>query len=386
VILKKIFNFFVYTFALVGFVLVSGFFAIRLGLTNVSGIIDKDNFSFEKHNAETDQSREAADEPQVKGDFSVNDIDQQIGNLEKIKELRSQNYCKLKIIGDTYPANVRKIIEAGEVTESDPIMAKMALAVELNFSKNQHLRSLLDNCAGYPGDSVDYPKLKDSLNAESQNIFPWVNEDEWQSVKEASKKEKATIGKVSQETGVEARLIVSNMIVEQLRLMSSEREIFKKFFEPLKILCSANKISLGVMGIKEATAIAIEEHLKDQNSPYYLGKEYEHLLDFNSGDVASERYDRLTDDKDHYYSYLYGALYLKQMMQQWRNSGYDITYRPEIIGTLFNVGFAQSKPKTNPKVGGSSIKIRDREYSFGSLAYEFYYSGELLEDFPYEIK
>ena len=180
-------------------------------------------------------------------------------------------------------------------------------------------------------------------------------------------------------------MIVANMIVEQLRLFNSEREIFKKFFEPLKILCSANKISLGVMGIKEKTAIDIENHLKDPASVFYLGKEAENILDFSTSEnIVQERYNRLASEKDHYYSYLYGGLYLKQIIKQWGKEGYDIKYRPEIIGTLFNVGFPQSKPNPDPKVGGSKIKIGEKEYSFGSLVYEFYYSGEILEEFPYE--
>ncbi|MFZ2192983.1 MAG: hypothetical protein WAV31_01955, partial [Candidatus Moraniibacteriota bacterium] len=183
--------------------------------------------------------------------------------------------------------------------------------------------------------------------------------------------------------GIEPRLIVSALIVEQLRLFHSQRELFKKFFEPLKILGNATKISLGVMGVKEATAIETENHLKDASSPYYLGPEYEHLLDLNSGNPTQERFSRLTDDKNHYYAYLYGAIYMKEMMMQWERSGYSIAYRPEIVGTLFNVGFPQSKPNPAPKVGGSKITISDGAYSFGSLSYEFYYSGELIDEFPY---
>jgi hypothetical protein len=71
------------------------------------------------------------------------------------------------------------------------------------------------------------------------------------------------------------------------------------------------------------------------------------------------------------------------MLSQWEHAGYDIKYRPEIATTLFNVGFPQSKPNADPKVGGSGIKVGDAEYSFGSLGYEFYYSGELFDAFPY---
>lgn len=77
---------------------------------------------------------------------------------------------------------------------------------------------------------------------------------------------------------------------------------------------------------------------------------------------------------------------MKQMLSQWRNAGYDMQYRPEIVGTLYNVGFAQSHPKSDPKVGGSTVHVGEREYTFGRLGYEFYYSGELLDDFPYRAE
>jgi hypothetical protein len=137
------------------------------------------------------------------------------------------------------------------------------------------------------------------------------------------------------------------------------------------------------MGIKETTASEIEDHLKDPKSEYYLGENYENIL----SSLDDNTYDKLTSEKDnHYISYLYGALYLRQFLTQWQNAGYDIKYRPEIIGTLFNVGFPQSKPNPNPKVGGSAIDVGDGKYSFGSLVYEFYYSGELTDEFPYIAK
>jgi hypothetical protein len=68
---------------------------------------------------------------------------------------------------------------------------------------------------------------------------------------------------------------------------------------------------------------------------------------------------------------------------QWKKSGFDISDRPEILATLFNVGFEISVPKSNPSVGGSTIKINGKEYTFGALAYEYYYSGEMEDHFPY---
>ena len=197
-------------------------------------------------------------------------------------------------------------------------------------------------------------------------------------------KDKAAIDRAAGAVGIEPRLIVASMVVEQTRLFHSERELFKKFFEPMKILGNSTVISLGVMGMKPLTAQSVEEHLRDPSSPYYLGVDYEHMLDFPPGsDPETERFNRLTDDKNRAYAYLYGALYLKQFIHQWETAGYDIRYRPEIIGTLFNVGFARSHPNPDPKVGGSTIKTDTANYTFGRLSYEFYYSGQLLDSFPY---
>jgi hypothetical protein len=106
-------------------------------------------------------------------------------------------------------------------------------------------------------------------------------------------------------------------------------------------------------------------------------------LDFKSNDPAKERYDRLTDKSNHYYSYLYGGLIIRQAEEQWAHAGFPIANRPEIIATLFNIGLQNSHPKADPAVGGSEISIENNKYVFGSLAYEFYYSGDLAADFPF---
>ena len=66
-------------------------------------------------------------------------------------------------------------------------------------------------------------------------------------------------------------------------------------------------------------------------------------------------------------------------------AGDDISHRPDILATLYNIGFDRSKPKPDPAVGGAMITIVDRKYSFGSIGYEFYFSGELMDQFPYTM-
>ncbi len=191
------------------------------------------------------------------------------------------------------------------------------------------------------------------------------------------------ITKVSKETGVPARLLVAILVPEQMRLFYSDRPVFKKFFEPLKILGSQSQFSFGIFGIKDETAIAVENNLISKESPFYLGKKFEHALDFSSStNMDSERFTRITDQHNHVYGYKYAALYVLQIESQWKKAGFSIINKPGIIATLWNLGFEKSKPNANPKTGGAVLTINDTEYSFGEIARLFYYSDEMIELFP----
>lgn len=366
-------------FALIGLLFVAVFFAIRLKITNVSGTVD----------SLTQQFQNQSDSLKTLGDATssaqITSIDEQIKSLTQMRELKINNLCALNELSYIAPQNVKKIITVQNQNNSDTLTSQMLFAVTTHLSNqdefNQNLKSCLQN---FDSKQINIATISAQIQyLNSANIFSWPDKKEWSDVVASITKDKDLINKAASAAEIEPRLIVSNLMVEQLRLFYSQRELYKKYFEPLKLLANSNKISLGVMAIKEETAIAIENHLKDPSSPYYLGPKFEHLLDYSAdSDVSSTRYQRLTS-YDHYYNYLYGALYLKQFLVQWQKSGYDISHRPEIIGTLFNVGFPQSKPNANPKVGGSTVLIDQTNYTFGRLAYEFYFSGEMADIFPY---
>lgn len=376
----------VHLMALVGLIFVGVFFAIRLKLTNVSGSVDSLSNDFQEKSMQT---QVLADTDQIKiASASASDdlamIEKKIDELSRAKEIKVHNLCALSELSYVAPKNVKKIIETDRGLHSDKVVSQMIFAIENHLDQNADYNDKVKNCES----SFDITTTNEETisariqNSDSQNILGWPDKKEWSDVEASIVKDQEVINKAAAKVDIEPRTVVSSLMVEQLRLFYSQRELYKKYFEPLKILANSNKISLGVMAIKEETAQAIEAHLKDRTSPYYLGPQYEHLLDYSeTQDPATERYNRLTSF-DHYYNYLYGAIYLKEMMTQWERAGYDITDRPEIVATLFNVGFPQSKPNATPKVGGSTVKIDQTEYSFGRLAYEFYFSGELENEFP----
>ncbi len=213
---------------------------------------------------------------------------------------------------------------------------------------------------------------------------PWQESEEWAVLEEALRRDEAVLERAAQDAGVPARLIAANLVAEQLRLFFTEREAYKQFFYPLKILGPQTQFSWGVMGMKEETAIPVELHLTDRSSVFYLGPSYERLLDFpkDTQDIKTARFTRMTDQHDHYWSYLYAGLYLKQIEAQWRSGGFPIDNRVDILSTLYNIGFERSVPKANPQTGGAAIQIAGKVYSFGGLASEFYYSDLLIDVFP----
>lgn len=216
--------------------------------------------------------------------------------------------------------------------------------------------------------------------------MPWMNTQEWEALKVAILKDKKLIDSAAYLTGVEPRLIVGCLVGEQIRLFNSKREMYKKYLGPVKVLSVQSQFSLGVNGIKEFTARQVENNLKNDTSIFYMGKEYEHLLDFKTNEPDTERVARLVDYRNHLFSYIYTGCILHQTMLQWKRSGFDISDRPDLLFTLFNVGFPQSKPKADPKCGGSHITVADKIYTFGAIGFDFYYSGELAEEFPLHIQ
>jgi len=374
-----------YTFAIVGFVFVGMFFAIRLKITDVKGSVDNLSQTFQNQAEENQIITGSFTSKIATSSGELDSIKIEIDKLTTEKDLKIKNLCSLEELSYIAPKNVDKILTVKKQIKSDLTVAQMVFAIKTYLTDSDGFdKNVADCMINFDNRNINEEKITARIkDGNSQNIFVWPDEDQWKTVSQSITKDKDIINKAALVANIDPRLIVSDLVVEQLRVYYSARELYQKYFEPLKILSNMNKISLGVMAIKEDTAAQIESHLKDKSSPYYLGEKYENILDYNQGqNVATERYNRLMDN-NHYYSYLYAGLYLKQMMTQWENAGFDISTRPEIVGTLFNVGFPQSKPNANPKIGGSTVQIGQNKYSFGRLSYEFFYSGELVDIFPY---
>lgn len=355
---RKIFNIIVALFALAGFAIIGAWAFYQLGFTKNRGAVDHNyRYMLSVDEMKKLESREMTD--------------------QQIQAKWMEQYAKLIVFSKFYPANAQLITKAAQYSHDPEIVDKMIAACSMYITEeNPEYTRLLAEVEKV---------LRRQPQQEQENIIPWMQGVEWPALKEAIIHDKDLIIEAGRLTGVEPRLIVGCLIGEQIRLFNSKRETFKKYLGPVKVLSVQSQFSYGVNGIKISTAKTIEEHLKDPTSEYYMGPRYEHLLDYTVEGTAQddERYNRLVDYRNHLYSYLYTACILHQTMLQWKRAGYDISNRPDVLFTLFNVGFAQSVPKANPVCGGSHIKIGDNTYTFGAIGFDFYFSGELADYFPF---
>lgn len=352
---RRIFNIFVYIFAIAGFGIISAWAIFKLGLTNNKGAVDS-NYRYLMSVSEMEE------------------MEQQDMTPQQRDAVWMEQYLKLAAFGKFYPENARLILEAAQYSNNPMLVDRMIAAASLYIKDD----------ASYNDFFKQMKKIYDSRDQnQSPTVIPWMATSEWEMLKASLIRDTAMLNEAGRLTGVEPRLIAACLVGEQIRLFNSKREIVKKYLGPVKVLSVQSQFSYGVNGIKEHTAKAVESHLKDSTSEFYMGKQYENILDFRTSNHEMERYNRLVDYRNHLYSYIYTGCILHQTMLQWKRAGYDISNRPDILCTLFNVGFAQSHPHGEPRCGGSHISVDGKVYTFGAIGFDFYYSGELAAAFPF---
>ena len=345
-------------FALVGAGILGAWAFFELGFTNNKGGADKNN----RYLTESQHYLASSD--------SVNS-----------QEAALNGYRDLSVLRQFYPKNADLIFNAARYSDRPTAVQEMIYAANMYMQDDEYAVAYKKMVA-----DVDNVLKSENITPFEGNVVPWMNDSAWPALKAAILKDSALIYEAARLTGVEPRLIVGCLVGEQVRLFNSKREMYKRYLGPMKVLSVQSQFSLGVNGIKDFTAMQVERNLTDTASIFYMGKPYEHILDFKTENHQAERISRLTNYRNHLYSYIYTGCILHQTMLQWRRSGYDIVNRPDILFTLFNLGFAASKPGPDPQCGGSHITVHDAIYTFGVICNDFYYSGELAEQFPLKAK
>jgi|LauGreDrversion4_2_1035121.scaffolds.fasta_scaffold245005_2 hypothetical protein len=297
-------------------------------------------------------------------------------NVAKEQSLLMQ---RIGILAKYQPVDAKTIQDVYTKTGDIIIASRMLDAVALMLKDNKKF-------------NAELKQLSSNTPSKSMSIYEFSNYKVWKDFCKAVRHDSKAIDSVAKITGVEARLIVMCLVGEQVRMFNSGRERFKQYVMPFSRIMMPTNRGYGVTGILEHTALRIERNLIDTKSPFYPGDYFYRCLNVNDSfphvvndSISAHRHktiQRLIAGGDHYYSYLYTAFLLRQYQAHWESKGFDLSKRPEILGTLFNIGFHKSIPKANPEAGGSSFKVGNKEYTFGGLCFEFYYSGELNELFP----
>ena len=288
-------------------------------------------------------------------------------------------FQKIGVLSRFYPKNAKIILEAYQQNKNVVSAMRMLDAVEVQLKDNKEYIDAIK--------AVKSPK-----NTKGESLFAWSNYKAWKQFCQTLAKDKKAIDSVSRLTGVESRIIILCVIAEQLRMFNSGREKFKQYVYPYTRLILPTNRGYGVSGILEHTALRIENTLFRPKDPFYPGDYFKKIINIRDSfpdrvndTISAHRHktiQRLIQGGDHYYSYLYTALLLREFQAHWESKGFTLANRPEVLGTLFNLGYQKSKPKIDPQVGGSTFKVGDRKYTFGGICFEFYYSGELQKEFP----
>lgn len=253
---------------------------------------------------------------------------------------------------------------------------------KMNFEKmyevSNHLGYLIPSFSVYKNLCVQDPL---GATQKKENIIkPWKFKDmiitdlhEWpfsHYIKDFMTNEKnmKELKEIASVLGIDENIIMSIVLVEQLRAAETDRDRVKQLAEK-SLLNSFTMFSLGIAWMKVNTAEKIEAYLKDPNSEFYLGKSFEHLLDFESWDWRNaERQKRLTRNDTYYWQYLYTGISVKMFQEQWKKAWFEIDDKAWILWTLYNLWFQRSFPKNAPSLGGSWINYKWNSWLFGELA------------------
>ena len=357
--LKYTYLTFLYLFAAMGVFIICLYIAVEFKLTNVDGAIDL-------------KSRYFSEMADKYGNELIKDGASNPGEEVLV-------FQKIGVIAKYRPSNAKTIMEAYLLDRNLVTANRMIDAFALTQKDN-------------PSFAEELSKIGSQTNFNAESVYEWSNFTVWKQFSKALVKDKEAIDSVSRLTGVESRTIIVCVIAEQLRMFNSGREKFKEYVYPFTNLLLPTNRGYGVSGILEHTAFRIERTLQQPKNEFYPGDYFRYVINFRDSfpdrvvdTIAAHKHkviQRLIQGGQHFYSYLYTALLLRQYQSQWERAGFSLANRPEVLGTLFNLGYEKSKPKKDPQVGGSNFIIGEKEYTFGGICFEFYYSGELQKEFP----
>jgi len=122
--------------------------------------------------------------------------------------------------------------------------------------------------------------------------------------------------------------------------------------------------SIGFCQVKLKTAYWIEVQLNDSLATHFTGRKYIGKLSLSKS--PKEIVSKLQNDSLNIY---YAAAYLKIMQTYWKNKGFPIDNRADILGTLYSTGLfyrdgSERRPNKNPKSNWFGKLVLKARYLF----------------------
>lgn len=277
--MRRIFEILIILFALIGLIFSGVFVAMQFELLNVRGTISERNNS-------------------ILGARKF----VQNKNKEASLESRAVLLCKIHTLANYAPQTAQAINQVLEGQQNPSLAIQMLTVAGSRFFSTPFPREI-QNCA-----RVTIP----DTTPLAQSAYIWADSPEWAVMKSAFIRDQEYINKAAKDAGISPRILLGGVIGEQFRFFTNSRDSFKSYFEPLKILASLSKFSFGIAGLKPETVKRIDEQLQNPSSVFYLGKKMEGIVTYPVGsDQDAVRFERITDTKDTYYSYLYAGLFMR---------------------------------------------------------------------------
>lgn len=186
-------------------------------------------------------------------------------------------------------------------------------------------------------------------------MIDWIKND---------KRTVANAKEIGTRIGVDYRLVLSSILTEQVRYALTERGEMKKFLQKTPMLLYLTQFSYWVGWVKSFTA----EKIRDDASTYWYWKELSVHKD-TSGETA---WKSVLIDK--YWQVAYPSYLIKNIITRWSKAGFDISWNPGVIITLYNFwNVAKKEPNKNPKVGWADISVKWQTYNFWGLGEWFFW-------------
>ncbi len=117
--------------------------------------------------------------------------------------------------------------------------------------------------------------------------------------------------------------------------------------------------SIGFCQVKVKTAYFIEKNLNDPQREYFLDDSYINIVTLSKS--VDEIIQKLKNDST---NIIYAAAYIKMFTEFWKKEGFNISNKPEIVGTLYSTGLYASngelrKPNKSPKANYFGKRVKE---------------------------